>query len=117
MRNPPAAPRLIALVRDLLREGVKSGTVPGRYDILLAGAALDVALRELEDGARIDAEAAHILEELMTSRDPGAALAEIARAIRAGERDGDTVTHEALIALAETYLRESNPKALEPESL
>ena len=125
IRNGPDAAALLRLVHQVLRDDL-ARFVPGshRYELLLIGAALEIAAREAAAGDAPLREAHATLRDLLgePAKDPpeGSGLIEelsrfsskLASEIREGKRDGDERTHAAMIALSELSLAESNPKAV-----
>lgn len=125
IRNGPDAAALLRLVHQVLRDDLAC-FVPRshRYELLLIGAALEIAAREAAAGDAPLREAHTTLRDLLgvPAKDPpeGNDLTEelerlsakLASEIREGKHDGDVQTHAALIALSEKFLAESNPKVL-----
>ena len=115
MRDQPEGAELLREARKTLLEEL-SAELPEnrRYDVLLIANAMAIAAREIEAGDGREAERKG-LQELLGSAledDPKALIDRLAAEIRAGKRDGDTMTHALLSRDATARLKLSNPRLL-----
>lgn len=117
-RDQPDAAGLLAIARDVLREEVAPGlSGDARFNVLMVANAMAMAIREVQQGADLDAEA---LADLASLYDESEATAEVlshrlAQDIRAGRFDEDTPAedlHRLLLADIRRRLAISNPRYL-----
>lgn len=121
MRDRPDAARLLAQARaTLLSELLEALPGDRRYTALMVANVLAIAEREIESGAAVAREEAASLARVFpdtSQRPPAEKEAELARQIRAGERDASSAVHELLFESCVRRLRVTNPKHLTREGI
>ncbi len=112
--RPGAAALLEQARRSLLEELLPVMPEGMRYEALMIANAMGIAMREIEAGARTDAEEQADLRGLLADAggDRGYGKARLAREIRDGLRDGEAAVHRLLQESAVRRTRINNPKAL-----
>jgi hypothetical protein len=113
MRQTPDTAGLIALARDTLREDILPHLPPEQvYAARMAINALGIAGRQIAQGVGGREAATEALRPFCEAGALGAMTAELAANLRSGKsRSDDPALHAALLVLARTGTRESNPKA------
>ena len=125
-RDRPEPARLLDQTLRTFQEELL-GNLPKeqRFTGLMIANGLAIALRDMAGGAEAEARDLTALRRILpdltdadlTDTDLATLEAELAKAIRAGRRDGDAATHALLFESTLRRLRIANPKLLEREGL